>query len=280
MGFASSPIFADLGLEITGASLDEIDGALLRAAIARAGVVRLRGFAVDQAAFIALSARISSRAIAHSLGAVRHRLREDGTVVAPLPGNAFVDLHGEMYFFPRHPDLVWFWCERPPERGGATTVADGAAFLRALSPEARDELDRRRLQFSVHMSADGVMSLGETTDLERAMANVRAMPGVIGLGRRAGGYALEYTTVAIVGDVFINSIMNVRRQGTTIRVRFADGGEIEPTMIAELAEVGERLTRDLEWQTGDIVVMDNAQVIHGRRAFDGDRAIQIRHTML
>jgi len=26
--------------------------------------------------------------------------------------------------------------------------------------------------------------------------------------------------------------------------------------------------------------MDNAQVIHGRRAFEGDRAIQIRHTML
>ncbi len=260
--------------------MDELDGAVLRAAIARAGVVRLRGFSVDQAAFIALSNRISSRAIVHALGAIRRKLSTDGTVVTVLPGNHFVDLHGEMYFLPRHPDLVWFWCERPPARGGATTVADGSAFLHALTPATRDELVRRPIRFTVPLSADGLRSLGDSEDLDRAIANIRRLPGVLDVERHADQYALHYTTCAVVGDAFINSIMNVRRQSNTIVVRFADGDDFAPGLLDELAEVGEAVSHDLDWLAGDVVVIDNSRCAHGRRAFEGDRAIQVRHTML
>ena len=38
-----------------------------------------------------------------------------------------------------------------------------------------------------------------------------------------------------------------------------------------MAELSEDFTFDLEWQDGDVAIVDNYRAMHGRRPYSGDR---------
>ncbi len=59
-------------------------------------------------------------------------------------------------------------------------------------------------------------------------------------------------------------------------VHFEDGSPIRDEILTELRAAGERLQECLEWQAGDMVMLDNSWIMHGRRAFSGPRDIVTR----
>ena len=56
---------------------------------------------------------------------------------------------------------------------------------------------------------------------------------------------------------------------------FGDGSAIESKDLGKLVELAERHTFDLAWQDGDVALVDNYRVMHGRRAFSGERKRQV-----
>ena len=60
-------------------------------------------------------------------------------------------------------------------------------------------------------------------------------------------------------------------------VCFDDDSEITDEIMSELNEIAERITIEISWQKGDILMIDNTRIMHGRRAFeDEQRDIYIR----
>ena len=58
---------------------------------------------------------------------------------------------------------------------------------------------------------------------------------------------------------------------------FDDNSEITDDIVSELNEVAERITTEISWKTGDILMVDNTRIMHGRRAFyDTQRDIYLR----
>lgn len=53
--------------------------------------------------------------------------------------------------------------------------------------------------------------------------------------------------------------------------RFADGRQIPAGVLGELTGITEALTEEISWQDGDVVLIDNSRVMHGRRAITGSR---------
>jgi alpha-ketoglutarate-dependent taurine dioxygenase len=43
--------------------------------------------------------------------------------------------------------------------------------------------------------------------------------------------------------------------------------------MATAIRLAETLTVDLQWQQGDVALIDNLRVMHGRRAFAGERRV-------
>ena len=41
--------------------------------------------------------------------------------------------------------------------------------------------------------------------------------------------------------------------------------------MSELNEIAERITIEISWQKGDILMIDNTRIMHGRRAFYDDQ---------
>lgn len=56
-------------------------------------------------------------------------------------------------------------------------------------------------------------------------------------------------------------------------ISFGDGTVIDPQAMAKAIELAERLSYDMMWQAGDVALVDNSLVMHGRRPFQGERRV-------
>jgi hypothetical protein len=56
---------------------------------------------------------------------------------------------------------------------------------------------------------------------------------------------------------------------------FGDGGVIEADVMDEIREAFERETVMFPWQRGDLLVLDNMLVAHGRTPYEGSRQILV-----
>ena len=83
-------------------------------------------------------------------------------------------------------------------------------------------------------------------------------------------------------DAFVNSMLLVLWQERVLRssrsiVRLGDGTEIPEDVLAEIREVSDNLTHDIEWKPNQLVMCDNTRMLHGRRAFnDAERRVYTR----
>ncbi len=64
---------------------------------------------------------------------------------------------------------------------------------------------------------------------------------------------------------FANTLLGPSYNYEKPRFYFADGSEIQAELLEELAERSERETSEIDWQDGDVVLIDNKRFMHGRR---------------
>ena len=65
---------------------------------------------------------------------------------------------------------------------------------------------------------------------------------------------------------FANSILGPSYHYEKPSITFADGTSIPDDVIAEIDSVSAARTEDIDWCDGDVVIIDNTRVMHGRRA--------------
>jgi hypothetical protein len=58
-------------------------------------------------------------------------------------------------------------------------------------------------------------------------------------------------------------------------VTFADGTPIPAEYIARIQERGLASAVDVDWRAGDLLLIDNVLVGHGRRPFEGPRRVLV-----
>ncbi|MFO1094576.1 MAG: TauD/TfdA family dioxygenase [Planctomycetaceae bacterium] len=56
-------------------------------------------------------------------------------------------------------------------------------------------------------------------------------------------------------------------------ITHGDGTPLDRHAVQQVAEMAERLTFDTPWQQGDVALLDNLVVMHGRRTFRGTRRV-------
>ena len=80
-------------------------------------------------------------------------------------------------------------------------------------------------------------------------------------------------------SVFFNQLIAAFRGWKDARnsgeksISFGDGTAIEHTDMAVAIELADELSFDIPWKTGDVALVDNFLVMHGRRPFQGTRKV-------
>lgn len=270
------------------------------AALADAGALLFRGFDVpDPTAFNAVVEAYGEKGFTYEdslSNAVRTNVTPRAFTANEAPPSTEIFLHHEMAQTPIYPAKLFFYCEVAEMEGGATPLCrsdwlverlydrDALLYARFLSAGVRytnvmpgqDDAAsgqgrswRSTLSVPDREAAEARLSkLGyEWTWLDNDI--LRATTPVLSAIRDLGGGR----------ETFFNQLIAAfkgwsdSRNDASKAITWGDGTPITAEEMQPIIEIAEELTAPLDWQPGDVALIDNFLVMHGRYPFAGKRRV-------
>ena len=261
------------------------------------GMLLFSGFEVDTQSFEQFTNRFSNDYMNHKGGgALRQVINKngDGTIMS-VSYNYNVEsqrtfplaLHSDRSYTRSQPPVMWFYCVTPAKEDGQTLICDGVQVSEQLSEPTRKLFRENRIKY-VRNYRDGEWQLIYQSSTLQDVERYCRENSLRFTANPDNSITTEYACHAIVKprwterEAFVNSILLVLWQEedlkrTTSVVRMEDGSKIPQDAIDEVREVSDRLTRKISWNPGEIAMVDNTRMLHGRCAFnDPKREIYVR----
>jgi alpha-ketoglutarate-dependent taurine dioxygenase len=212
------------------------------------------------------------------------------------PADVTIFLHHEMAQTPIYPGMLFFCCQIAADDGGATPLCRSDilfAEIVASCPEFADQCQAKGLRYSNVMPGQNDPNSGMGRSWQstfRADSRAEAEQRMQSLGYswswtddgclRATTPVLPAVKTAANGKpVFFNQLIAAfqgwkdSRNDPTQSITFGDGTRLDRDTVIKVAELAEQLTFEIPWQAGDLALVDNVLVMHGRRTFRGKRKI-------
>lgn len=297
-----SPTFGAV-VDAAQTSLDSVD---VEELLERTGAVLFRGFKLDLDGFKKFSREHSGEFSDYEGGAFRagalnrQKIGGDPTVLTTTGhSQGFpISLHGEMHYLKNPPEIIWFYCERPSSVDGQTTLCDGRTLWNALSPEAQEYFRDTRICYTRYLEDGDWQTTYGTDSLEHVAEVCRRESMEWSFDEESKALTTRYICSAVRdGEVFINNILPVLdgewafksgwidknissmsgKAHPPLVVRAEDGSAIPEAVLASVKKAAKEHTIDLQWESGDVAMVNNLTVMHGRRqATDTNRSILVR----
>ncbi|QKQ74910.1 TauD/TfdA family dioxygenase [Nostoc sp. TCL240-02] len=285
MNHKIQPISDGIGQEIINidnSSILELDKEEIIRLFKDYGVLLFRGFDVDVEIFKEFTNLLSTNFINYAGGAFSRKvINGDETLLSVNDFKSEIKLHGEMYYQKNIPLMLWFFCANPPLEDGETTVCDGRKFFNEISSSTKELFSKKKLKFTVQISQEDWQKKYQTDDLNQLEEMCQKNNTYLTVNDDQS-ILLEYICPAIIPSrcgkyqVFINSLLPTKQLNPKI-LNFEDGSEIPEEVVSELNDIAEKITTEILWESGDILMIDNTRILHGRRSFaDDQRDIYIR----
>jgi alpha-ketoglutarate-dependent taurine dioxygenase len=278
--FATTDHADGKGLVVTGgrAGPDRVDRIELMTALAEHGYVVLRDFDSDLSSFATLIQSVSSKI---TLDPAR-KFAGGGDVAQKIEAGLVPQgLHVENGATPWVPDLVWFYCETPATVGSQTTICDGLHVWDRLPERTRELFLSTRISFARPMPADKWRNLvfrlldgakpADQVTFDDLLAVTDDDVDVKYLLRPDGSVHYKYftyaahTTLFDSDVVFANSILTPSVNYEPPVIEFEDGRPLDAMLMRQIIEATELETDEIDWHAGDMALVDNSRLMHGRR---------------
>lgn len=237
------------------------------------GILLFRGFDVLPEHLERFAAKFSSRFIREG-----GRTSYSGYVEHVDAGKGVVQLHAENALTPFRPELVWFCCSRAPRIGGQTTFCDGAALWKALEEPTRRLFLQKKVKYKRRYAPEAWKLFAQPNGTwENLQAILSPYPGVKLTLNEDNSVDSEYVVTAVPKtkysheSTFANSVLGAFG-GAYIGVKmvFEDDSEIPREALVEAEATAKALTEEIPWEDGDVAMIDNSWMMHGRRSFYED----------
>lgn len=274
----------------------------VRGLLSACGAVLFRGFsyAPEQDSASVFSA-LGTQAIPYTERSsprteVGHLLYTATDYPARLP----IHLHNENSYQQSWPRWLVFSCRKPPDEGGATVLADVQEMVRRLDPGVLKEFRRRDWRL--------VRTYGHGVGLDWQTAFQTADPDDVGAYCARRGLEYEWlesgalrtsarreATVphADTGkEIWFNHVMFFHVSTLDASTRsamlelfgeenlpansyYGDGERIPDDVVGHIRETYDACSVSHEWTAGDVIVLDNMRLAHGREPYRGNRQLYV-----
>ncbi|SJN24381.1 TauD/TfdA family dioxygenase [Psychrobacter sp. JB385] len=201
-------------------------------------------------------------------------------------GTHAIGLHIENGNTPMPPDIIAFFSELSAKKGSQTTICDGYAVYQALSPELK-ALFSQPMRISRYLpqaiwqnyvatatgraNADQI-SLDDLDTFITATTSKTLMHYVEPQADDGVRYVLQIPAIRadnLSGQpAFANTLLGPSFNYEKPEFTLADGQSVDEAMVAELTQICEKHTQEVHWQNGDVVILDNKRIMHGRRQIE------------
>ncbi len=239
-------------------------------------------------------------------GSPRSRIAGEVFTSTEYAQSASIPLHCEATYFEAIPEVVWFSCAFPPESGGETPLGDMRRVLNRLDPALVGRFAEKNLMYV--MNLHGGQGFGNSWQKTYQSDNREEVEERI----RAKGLEFEWTaegglrvimrapsirTHSVTGRRYWGNQASNFHPGSLPPVAaaalartyadpmhypkmayFGDGSPIPEEDIRAIVDVLAAEETLFTWRTGDVLVVDNQAIAHGRRPFKGKRQIMVSLT--
>lgn len=293
---------------VDAATLQDVDPKEVVAALAADGVVHFQGFDSSEQAFADFSDRFSSdftcdpykivanpwngtrgnvgrvvRRIARAAQRVRARNRpvNDASPARFAPFSGYgLNPHNENCFLPgAFPDLVWFHCSRPADSGGATLLLDGGELLKGLDARTATFLRDEPVRYTTSLVPAQWQATWEVRDRDQLRDRLDSEPGTSYELSAAGHLEVTFDSTQVFssnfgdGEVVRTNLLSRQpfdRVDASNTEALAGGGNVPGEIVSALLD-GARARSELDLAPGDVILIDNSRVMHGRTPFADER---------
>ena len=228
--------------------------------------------------------------------AVRYKRTKRVFTANEAPPSVSIFLHHELAQTPVYPSHLFIYCENAPEKNGETPLCRSDVLLSKMQgviPEFVQSCEKLGVCYT------NVMPDHE----DNKSGQGRSWYSTLGVSNKSNaerklntlGYQWEWMddgslevktavlpAVKTLDDkrrVFFNQLIAAyrgwkdKRNASRKNIFFGDGSAIPIKDMNIVIKLADQLTFNLEWETGDIVLIDNYLVMHGRRPYKGDRRV-------
>ena len=207
----------------------------------------------------------------------------DGVSQKVDAGTDAVGLHIENGNTPFPPKFVAFFSAKSASEGAQTTLCDGVDLFNAMPATMKKQWQR---QITVSRRLPSTLWRQYVVDQHPQINNIeqvneRHLHDLIQVNPNQRGfiddsdslhYELDICPCLVVhdpqGDIrlaFANAILGPSFNYEKPTYSFENGEKVSELLIQETRELAEQFTLEHHWQNGDIILIDNHRVMHGRR---------------
>jgi alpha-ketoglutarate-dependent taurine dioxygenase len=216
------------------------------------------------------------------------------------PPDQPIVLHNEQSYTLNWPMKIWFYCAQPAATGGRTPLADSRKILKRLRPEIVERFEEKQIMYvrnynpGVGLSWRDAFQTDERAEVERYCAQeeidlewrdgdrlrtrqvrpaVRTHPDT---GERVWfNHAMFFNLSSLEPAARETMLAVVDESEVPFNTFYGDGAPIEPAVMDEIRGAYDSETVKFDWQRGDLLLVDNMLVAHGREPFTGNRKVLV-----
>lgn len=269
------------------------------------GAIKFRGIQIDSpSSFQSIINDIFDEFSSYVDGnSPRIKVKDNVYTSTEYPHTQKITMHNELSYSGNWPNKLIFCCIVAAQKQGETLIADGRRVLNTMDASFVEEIKEKGITYIRNLHSG--MGLGpswkdtfETEDKSEVNKHCERLnieyewksDDSIRLIQRRKGTLLHKSTGE---EVWFNQIdqfhplhlgeklyKNLRRlykntHDLPMFVEFGDGTEITEDRIKHILDTMEAVTIAPTWNQGDLLLIDNELVCHGRNPFEGERKVLV-----
>jgi alpha-ketoglutarate-dependent taurine dioxygenase len=275
---------------------------MVRAHLSIVGGLLFRGFPIETVAdFEALLKMISPDLASYEFGSTpRSRVANQVYTSTEYPPHQHIPLHNEQAYTTEWPMKIWFFCAQVSQEGGYTPIADSREVYRHIPIRIRERfvekgvmyvrnygngldvpwnkvfntMDRRAVEqycrsacIDYEWKPDGEL---RTRQVCQAVAVHRLTRETVWFNQAHLFHVSNLEAAVREALLSVVDEADLPRQAY-----YGDGTSIETAVLDEIRDVYRCHAVQFPWQKGDVMMLDNMLVAHGRTPFKGPRKILV-----
>jgi alpha-ketoglutarate-dependent taurine dioxygenase len=216
------------------------------------------------------------------------------------PANQPIFLHNEQSYNLTFPKKIFFFCDTPPGSGGATPIADTRKIYQQLKPKLRRKFEALGYML-VRNYGEGFglswQDAFQTTDKgaveayctenkikfewkEKEGLRTKQIRQMVARHPETGewlwfNHATFFHVSSLVPHVQAMMLKAFAEVNLPHNTYYGDGSPIEAEVLETLRSLYSHETITFPWQKGDLLMLDNMMIAHGREPFTGPRKIVV-----
>ncbi len=216
------------------------------------------------------------------------------------PADQHIVLHNEQSYTLNWPMKICFFCVTPPSGMGKTPLADSRLILNRITPETVRRFIEKQIMYVRNYGEGLGLSWQEAFQTnDRSMVESHCRNASMTVEWKDGGrlrtwqvrpairthpktgepvwfnHALFFNLSSLDETVRRSMLAVVDENEVPYNTFYGDGSAIEPHVLDELRDAYNAETVSFPWRKGDLLILDNMLVSHGREPYVGARKIAV-----